>query len=316
MNINVKEIQLAIVIPFYKISFFEETLKSLAAQSDKRFNLYIGDDASFESPRKFIEKYQGQLNITYRRFEDNLGASDLVGQWHRCLDLTANEEWVCVLPDDDTFSNNVVEEFYKALCLVDIHQIKVFRFPMSMVDEKGKTTQTYCLKEALVETNLSFYESVVRGKTPATLGDNIFHKKSLLEQGGFVSFPQAWGSDHATVLRASQGGKIFNLKNAHLYFRMSGENISSNRSDGLIKLDARIAFSKWLKNNEKIFPHTPSEEFYKYFYWKVEEYILKEWAFDIRLFYKLYILRRICFDSNNILPILKILFQRVRGGNQ
>lgn len=37
---------LAIVIPYYKITFFEDTLESLAHQTDKRFKVYIGDDAS------------------------------------------------------------------------------------------------------------------------------------------------------------------------------------------------------------------------------------------------------------------------------
>ena len=34
---------LAIVIPYYKYSFFEETLISLSNQPDKRFKIYIGD---------------------------------------------------------------------------------------------------------------------------------------------------------------------------------------------------------------------------------------------------------------------------------
>ena len=34
---------LAIVIPYYKYTFFEETLISLSNQTDKRFKIYIGD---------------------------------------------------------------------------------------------------------------------------------------------------------------------------------------------------------------------------------------------------------------------------------
>ena len=37
---------LAIIIPFYKLTFFEENLHSLAIQTDKRFKVYIGDDSS------------------------------------------------------------------------------------------------------------------------------------------------------------------------------------------------------------------------------------------------------------------------------
>ena len=314
MNHMIEEIQLAIVIPFYKITFFEETLKSLLNQSDKRFNIYIGDDASPQSPEKLVEKYQNVLNINYMRFEDNLGATDLVGQWHRCLEMTANEEWIWILPDDDMPSTNVVEEFYKALSFVREYNVKIFRFPMSIVDREGKITQHYNFEEPTIETNLAFYERIVKSKATATIGDNIFHKKSLLEQGEFVDFPKAWGSDHATVLCTAQGGKIYNLKQAHLYFRMSGENISSDITDGLIKINARIQFAHWLKNNENIFPKKPDKMFYKHFYWKAEYYILKTWLFDIRLFYKLYLLRSICFDSKNIFPIVKIFFKKILGG--
>lgn len=37
---------LAIVIPYYKYTFFEATLISLKNQTDKRFNVYVGNDAS------------------------------------------------------------------------------------------------------------------------------------------------------------------------------------------------------------------------------------------------------------------------------
>lgn len=48
---------LAIVIPYYKPDFFEETLQSVAAQTDKRFTLYIGNDASAHDPLPLIQKY-------------------------------------------------------------------------------------------------------------------------------------------------------------------------------------------------------------------------------------------------------------------
>lgn len=315
MNKMTSDIKLAIVIPFYKITFFEETLYALLKQTDKRFNVYIGDDASLHSAEGLVAKYQDELNLTYMRFKDNLGGTDLVSQWHRCLKLTANEEWVWILPDDDIPSPNVVEEFYKALSFVDEFNIKVFRFPMSIVNKKGKITHPYTFEEPRVESNLSFYERIVKSKATATIGDNIFHKQSLLEQGQFVDFAKAWGSDHATVLCASQGGKIYNLENAHLYFRMSGENISSDITDGLIKIESRIQFAQWLKSHEDIFPKKPDKMFYKHFYWKAEHYILQEWLFDIRLFYKLYTLRSICFDSKNILPIVKIFLKKIRGDN-
>lgn len=311
MKVLTKDIKLAIVIPFYKISFFEDLLIALSNQIDHRFNLYIGDDASKKSAKSLVEKYENRLNITYKRFEYNLGRTDLVGQWNRCLELTENEEWIWILPDDDIPSENVVEEFYAALPSVEAINVKVFRFPMSIIDNDGSIIQKYIFQEPKVETNLEFYERIVRGKATASIGDNIFNKKALLEQGQFVDFPKAWGSDHATMLSTAKGGKIYYLEKAHLYFRMSGENISSDITDALVKLGSRIEFAKWLKSHEDIFPHKPDKMFYRHFYWKAEYYILNEWAFDIRLFQKLYILRNICFESKNIFPIIKVIFLKI-----
>jgi len=54
---------LAIVIPYYKLTFFEATLQSLADQTDKRFKVYIGDDASPENPSRLLERYQGKFDF-------------------------------------------------------------------------------------------------------------------------------------------------------------------------------------------------------------------------------------------------------------
>lgn len=302
---------LAIVIPYYKISYFKELLIALSKQTNQRFNIYIGDDNSPNSPHKLIKEFEKKLNITYKKFEKNLGGENLVAQWHRCLEMVQNEEWVWVLPDDDIPSNNVVEEFYKGLDVQEKYQIKVFRFPISIIDENSNIINDLTFNDPLIETNLDFYQRIVRGKTGASLGDNIFHKESLLSQGGFVTFPKAWGSDHATILQVASKGNIYFLLQAKLYFRMSGNNISSDTSDGVIKMESRIQFAKWLKKNEYIFPKKPDIYFYKYFYWKGEHYLLDEWKFSLLLFIKLYHLRKVCLNSRNILPVIKVFLRRI-----
>lgn len=47
--------KLAIVIPYYKIDYFEETIKSVAQQTDRNFMLYIGNDKSPDNPLPVIE---------------------------------------------------------------------------------------------------------------------------------------------------------------------------------------------------------------------------------------------------------------------
>ena len=54
---------LVIIIPFYKLTFFEATLQSLASQTDMRFKVYIGDDASPEDCRRLLQQFEGVLII-------------------------------------------------------------------------------------------------------------------------------------------------------------------------------------------------------------------------------------------------------------
>ena len=129
---------LAIVIPYYKYDFFEATLQSLAAQTNKQFHVYIGDDASPKPPTDLLLKFQGQFSFSYHRFESNLGGTSLVQQWNRCLNLAQNETWEQILGDDDTLAPNVVASFYENLPEITEVNSSVVRFATQVIDENGK----------------------------------------------------------------------------------------------------------------------------------------------------------------------------------
>ena len=83
---------LAIVIPYYKIEFFRETLHSLASQTNKDFSVYIGNDNSPNNPEKIIAEFNKTLPIYYKKFDKNLGQKSLSQHWDRCISLTKNEK--------------------------------------------------------------------------------------------------------------------------------------------------------------------------------------------------------------------------------
>ena len=64
---------LAIIIPYYKLTFFEATLQSLARQTNQQFKVYIGDDGSPENPLILLEKYKDALNKEFMMGEGKLG---------------------------------------------------------------------------------------------------------------------------------------------------------------------------------------------------------------------------------------------------
>ena len=118
---------LAIIIPYYKRTFFKATLQSLADQKDKRFHVYIGDDASPEDCRDLIATYSKCLPIKYIRYETNLGGTNLVTQWERCLAMIGAESWFQILGDDDVVSENFVASFYNALPAINRNNSNVFK---------------------------------------------------------------------------------------------------------------------------------------------------------------------------------------------
>lgn len=109
--------KLAIVIPAYKVDFFETVLFSLAQQTCKDFTVYIGEDCSRDDFKSLIEQYSKQLDIVYRRFEVNFGGHDLVAQWNRCIQLTQNEPWLWLFSDDDIMGPRCVEYFFNTIAI-------------------------------------------------------------------------------------------------------------------------------------------------------------------------------------------------------
>lgn len=231
---------LAIIIPYYKITFFKETLDSLANQTAKCFKVYIGDDASQEDCSTLLEKYTGQFDFVYYRFEHNLGSTSLSKQWERCIALSDDEEWLMVLGDDDVLANNVVEEFYHSLKEVEKTGINVVRFASRKIDQVGKITShiyEHLKKERAVQFLLD--------KRRSSLSEYVFRKSKVLEIG-FKDFPLAWYSDVLAVLEFANFDTIYSINSAIVYVRLSELSISGRTLDRKEKEKAKFDFLYYL----------------------------------------------------------------------
>lgn len=311
-----QETQLAIVIPYYKKRYFRELLLALKAQSDQSFHVYIGDDCAPEDARDLVAEVGENLSIQYCRFDSRLGNISLAGHWNRCLALIRDEPWIWVLPDDDLPSPNCVAEFMTALRAGLAAGVNVFAFPVQVINAAGQTVSAGRSFSGPVG-NYDFYLGQLKGETGgSTLGENIFRRDALVGRGGFVEFPKGWGSDHATLIRASAGAKIACLSGARFGFRQSGLNISSKDDDGGQKMSARVLFARWLKRNEGLFSKPPDQAFYRYFYWKGEFYAVHVWQFSAALAWQLLRLRWVCMRSLNVLALVKLFATRRRARSQ
>jgi GT2 family glycosyltransferase len=242
---------LAIIIPYFKLTFLEKTLESLVNQTDKRFKVYIGDDASPEDPSILIEKFQGKIDIKYNRFKENLGGKSLTKQWERCVALTGEEQWVMILGDDDVLGENTVESFYKYQDEVVRLGIDVIRFATMVIDQNGKKISIIHTHPKL-EKSIDFLMRKFKGGTRSSLSEFVFRKKTL-KSTGFRDLPLAWNSDVLAFLEVSSFNLIYTINEAIVCFRLSNLNITSKGDNLTQKNIATFEFYYYLLNEKKEF---------------------------------------------------------------
>lgn len=298
-------IKIGIVIPYYKITYFNDTLQSLAIQTDQRFKVYIGDDNSLEDVSGLLENYVGKFDFVYHRFETNLGSISLTQQWQRCIDLTNEEQWLMILGDDDVLDKNAIKSFYDTIDQIEQEKIYVIRFATQKIDENGKTiSKIYEHPEIEKATNFLF------NKTRSSLSEYVFRRVEILKFG-FKNFPLAWYSDVLAVFEFSSYGKLFSINKSISYIRVSKLSISGNSLNEKLKLQAKFEFYYYLINYRfNYFSNAELDELYfsinKCYINNKKQYVfflkITKMYFQKKLFkkYFLFINQLIFFTNNKI----------------
>ena len=231
---------LAIIIPYYKLIFFKATLQSLVAQTDKRFKVYIGDDASPEDCSVLLQQFQGQIDFKYHRFDANLGAISLTQQWERCIALSNDEQWLMILGDDDVLDDNCVASFYANEVEIKENKSNVIRYACKVINAQGNVFLGPYFHPKL-ELASDFYCRKVKNLTRSSLSEYIF-KKEVFNQYKFVNYPLAWHSDDKAWLDFSENKPIYTINEAIVYVRFSEINISGRQDNIAQKLTATFQF--------------------------------------------------------------------------
>lgn len=244
--------KLAIVIPFFKREFFLETLKSLSIQSDRRFKVYIGNDASPAVIDDLVFRFEKSIDIKYVLFDDNLGSISLVRQWQRCIDLIDKEEWITILGDDDLIPPNFVKLFYEHIDAVMAKGINVIRFASQYIDEQGdRIISNKGFTHPRIEGSTdSFYKNHLN-LSRSSLSEHIFSRKRY-ETYGFTHYPLAWHSDDKAWLDFTEFGDIYTINEECVSMRMSKVNISGRTTNLDEKWTAKIQFYSFVTQESNL----------------------------------------------------------------
>lgn len=230
---------LAVVIPYYKLDFFEECLESLASQTNQKFKVYIGNDASPQDPFILIYSYKEKLNITYKRFEENLGGTSLTGQWDRCIEMINEEEWIMILGDDDVLEENVVQIFYQQYSQF-IGKTNVIRFASQVIDSTGSPKSPVYTHPKWEKAADSFFRWLY-GKTRSSLSEHIFTKEAYTFHK-FKNYPLGWHSDDIAWLDFPGSKQIYSINESLVLVRHSDLNITTATDNLELKEAASYRF--------------------------------------------------------------------------
>ena len=240
-------VPLAIVIPAYKTKYLRATLQSIVNQTDQRFRLYVGDDASPEPVETVVREFAGKISLHYQRFNDNLGKKSLVGHWVRCLNLTT-EPWLWIFSDDDLLEPGCVAAFYAELARTqgqhDAYRFNAIveqtasRFPGGGSWEKPSHPPR--------QSGRDFLCGQLRGPHNSYMQEVIF-SRTAWQRVGIPDFPLAWFADDAFIASLGEPRPLCTLAAPRIHWRWSDDNItgSNSRSLARVKFHSAGRFVQW-----------------------------------------------------------------------
>ena len=255
MEDMLETIKYSFVLPAYKAKYFKEAIDSILNQTYVEFELVIVNDASPEDLDSIVHSYDDK-RIRYYKNEQNVGGKDLVAQWNHSITY-AKGEYLILASDDDVYSPQYLE---KMDALIDKYpDVNVFRPRVKRINYKGKITHIEGYQPEYM-TKVEYLYAWTNQWIGSGIPFYIFKREALLSIGGFASYPLAWFSDDATVLRLMEPGIV--ICNMTLFtFRLSTESISTTQNTRA-SLSAKYKATKMFcdEHNRMIGGYVPQDE--------------------------------------------------------
>jgi glycosyltransferase involved in cell wall biosynthesis len=216
---------LAIIIPAYTGRHLSRTLESLARQTSAGFRVYVGDDASPEDLAAVVAPFRSRLDLSYHRFEQNVGGESLARHWDRAIALS-REPWLWVFSDDDTVAPDCVEAFLHRLA-ASASAETLFRFQVTPIDDEDRVIAAptaYPPRESWSE----YTRRLLRPETWIVLQNVIFHRAVYQRHGGFYDLPIGFGSDQLSWAKFAGTGGLETLDRGMVFYRRHAQSITSD----------------------------------------------------------------------------------------
>lgn len=249
-----KEILFSILIPAYKVNYLKECIDSILSQSYENFEIIIVDDASPYDIWSVVSQYDDN-RIHYYRNEIGFGAYNVVGNWNKCLEYASGDYVIC-MGDDDMLTPSCLADY------IDIIEkypgLNVYHTRTVLIDDQSVICNIQEQRPEY-ETGYSLWWHRWDNRNKQYIGDFLYLRIHLVNQGGFYFLPLAWASDDITAVRAALPYGIANVSVIGFKYRVSRMTISSKSSERS-KAKAIELEKDWYKNELDCgHPSTPND---------------------------------------------------------
>lgn len=229
----------SVLIPAYKSLYLSYAIESVLTQSARDFEIIIVDDASPEPIKEIVTSFKDS-RIKYYRNERNCGAENVVDNWNRCLDYASGDYVIC-MGDDDMLASRCLEEYQK---LIEKYPgLGVYHGQTEIIDENSNF-KNVTSSRIEYESALSLIWHRWNGRGLQFVGDFLYDRRKLINAGGFLKLPYAWGSDDITAVMLAKEHGIANTSKTCFYYRQNSSSISSMGSIRK-KMEAILKEQSW-----------------------------------------------------------------------
>lgn len=240
---------ISFVLPAFKAEYLAQSIESILSQSFSDWELIIVDDCSPDPIKDIVSKFNDD-RIRYYRNSENIGSASLVRQWNHSISFACGE-WLVLASDDDVYSPGFCTE---CLSLIDSYPaVDLIRSRVEQIGEYGE----HLWDDGIIPEYMSkeeYFKMWMDAKVFDCIGNFVFRRRSLIEIGGFVEMPCAFGSDIVTPVLLSRNG-VASTKEMLFHFRQSSVHLSGDYSKLPQKLEAISQMYEWFDRIDYIEPY-------------------------------------------------------------
>lgn len=240
---------ISIVIPVYKGTFLHDAIRSILNQTYSNLEVIIVNDCSPNDIDSIVGSFTDS-RLKYYINETNLGGTNPVNNWNKCLSYVTGE-YFSLLCDDDIYEEDFIMEMYSLA--QKYPNTNVFRCRGCIIDG-NKNKINYYPSSPEWETTKDYMWHVFNNYRYQTISEFMYRTDAVRRIGGYATLPLAWYADYLSIYKFSLDGGIASSSKPMMYFRQSGLNISSqdNKNTGLKLLATKLYIEETDKLIERL----------------------------------------------------------------